>query len=134
MNILIVEDMPELKIKHIIDYLKVKNIDFSYTTTRSSSSALRYLFTHLSEIDLIVLDLGLPFYDNGSEYEDLGGLFLLEELLRKNIKISLIVNSTTEIPNEKELFEKYQKHCGIIEHVPELKGDYLLEFIKNVKQ
>jgi CheY-like chemotaxis protein len=132
MNILFIEDNPEYKIKHVIEYLKTKKLDFSYKIVKSCSSAMRYLFKHFNEIDLIILDLGLPFSDDGSEYDSLEGLFIIEELLRKNIKIPVIINSTTEIPNEKELFEKYLKQNSIIQHVPELKGNFLFDFIKNI--
>jgi len=130
MNILFIEDMPEAKINHLIEYLKKQDLVFSYEITKSSSNAMRYLFKHFHEIDLIILDLGLPFSDDGSEYDSLGGLFIIEELMRKNIKMPVIINSTTEILDEKELFEKYRKQNGIIEHISELKGDFLFDFIK----
>ena len=127
MNILFIEDMPEFKIKKITNQL---DMHFCYEIISNSSSALRHLFTSVKEIDLIILDLGLPFSEDGNGYNKLEGLFIIEELIRKNFKVPLIINSMTEIPNEEELFEKYQKHCGIIKHVSDLDSNYLMKFIK----
>jgi len=131
MNILIVDDMPNIKVTNAIDYLKSQNLNFNYEITKSSSSGLLYLRNHSNEIDLLILDLGLPLYDNGSDYSELEGLFIIEEIDRLELSIPIIINSSTKIPDE-EQYLKDLRDCGIIiEHVKELYGEWLHEFIQN---
>ena len=65
MNIIFVDDQPRFKVQDAINYLKDKNLKFNYLILRDSNSALKYIYTNLSNIDLIVLDLGLPKFENG---------------------------------------------------------------------
>jgi len=132
MHILIVDDWPERKVQHAIQYLKSKKIDFTYEIVKSYNSAGRYVLKHLDEIDLAIVDLGLPRFDNGESYDKLEGLFVVEMILREKISIPIIINSTTEIPNEEEYFERYTDRNAIIKHVQFLDGEWLSEFIKNL--
>ena len=130
-NILFVDDMPEFKIYSTIKELKEKNIDFTYEIVGSLNSACRYLKAHENEIDLVILDLGLPFFDNGDGYGSLNGLKLVDEIFRRKIKVPIIINSTTQIPNE----EQYLKRCPDntkIQHVHVLEADWLIEFFTQI--
>lgn len=134
MNIVFVDDQPELKIQEAIKYLKNTNIKFNYSIFKSSNPALKYITTNLSDIDLIIIDLGLPkFEDDISSYDKYEGLFVLEQILNKTKNIPIIINSTTVIrpkgyKTEKEYFENYSP--AIIEHVEQLNGFYLFEFLE----
>lgn len=130
-NILIVDDMPEFKVYSTINYLKSQKLDFKYEICKSCSSGLKYLHTHRNEIDLLILDLGLPFYDSGSDYSPLEGLVFIEEVHRLNLQIPTIVNSTTSIPNEADYEKHFKENNNIFVHVPVLEGDWLYEFIQN---
>lgn len=134
MNILFVDDQPELKVQEAIKYLKEKKLNFDYSIFKSSNSALRYIVENLSKIDLLVLDLGLPKSDdNNYLYDKYEGLFVLEQILRKTKDIPIIINSTTIVKpydrkNEKEYFKTFSP--AVIEHVEHLTGFYLFEFLE----
>lgn len=137
MHILFIDDMPDIKVKSAIYYLEAKKIKFSYTICKSINSALRYFAKHFSEIDLIVVDFGLPQFDGDKRYIDqYGGLDVIDEIVlhKEVIDIPIIINSTTKVePNdgstEKEYFSFYAP--AIIEHVDKLDGKWLLEFLKS---
>lgn len=137
MHILFIDDMPDFKVKSAIYYLESKKIKFSYTICKSINSALRYFSKHISEIDLIVVDFGLPQFDGDKSFIDqYGGLDIIDEIVlhKEVLNIPIIINSTTKIePNdgstEKEYFSFYDP--VIIEHVEKLDGEWLLEFLKN---
>ena len=134
MNIVFVDDQPELKVQEAIKYLKEKKLNFDYSIFKSSNSALRYITTNLANIDLIVLDLGLPkTEDNNYLYDKYEGLFILKQILRKTKDIPIIINSTTIIKpfdgkTEKEYFKTFTP--AVIEHVEHLTGFYLFEFLE----
>ena len=134
MNIVFVDDQPELKVQEAIKYLKEKKLNYDYSIFKSSNSALRYITTNLANIDLIVLDLGLPkTEDNNYLYDKYEGLFILEQILRKTKDIPIIINSTTIIKpsegkTEKEYFKTFSP--AVIEHVEYLSGFYLFEFLE----
>lgn len=132
MHILIVDDWPEIKVQHAIQYLKSKKIDFTYEIVKSYNSAGRYIARHFNEIDLAIVDLGLPTFDNGESYDKLQGLFVVEMIFRKKISIPVIINSTTEIPNVEEYFERYTDRNAVIQHVNSLDGEWLIEFINQL--
>ncbi len=50
MHILFIEDMPEYKVEHLIDFLKYKKIDFTYEICKSVNSALRYCVQNKDKI------------------------------------------------------------------------------------
>ena len=104
-RILFVDDEPEMKVDPLIDWLKEKEISFSYELKRSVNAALRYIDEHSSEINLIVTDLGLPIFDNGEGWTTLRGMLIVDQVVRKKLKIPVIINSTTEPPKEK--LQKY---------------------------
>ena len=134
MHILFVDDMPDFKVKHAIDYLETKKLKFTYNICKSINSALRYFVNHISEIDLIVLDFGLPMFDgdrNLQHYYEYGGLDIIDEIFRKEIfDIPIIINSTTKFQPSNGSTEKEYFSPAVIEHVDKLDGEQLLEFLK----
>ena len=133
MNIIFVDDQPRFKVQDAINYLKDKNLKFNYLILRDSNSALKYIYTNLSNIDLIVLDLGLPKFENGIYYNKYEGIFIMEQILQKTKKIPIIINSTSVIHPQNNITEKeYLKNLRptIIEHVEKLTGFYLFEFLE----
>ena len=113
MHILFIEDMPEYKVVHLIDFLKYKKIDFTYEICKSVNSALRYCVQNKDKIDLIILDLGLPRFDDSNIFSDYAGLDIINEI---------------DI-DEKKWFELNFGPDVIIEHEKRLTGEILLEFI-----
>lgn len=131
-NILIVDDMPEIKIANAIEYLKSQNLDFNYEIIKNVRSALLYLHQHSNEIDLAIVDLGLPFYADSSDYGELEGLTIVDEILRLELSIPVIINSTTKIPNEEQYQKDFENINSTIEHVEELYGSWLHDFIQKI--
>lgn len=129
LHILFVEDSPMFKIQHAIKHLEEENIVFTYEIIGSVNNACKYLLNPPTKIDLAIIDLGLPQFDNGSNYKELNGLSIIEEMLRKNINIPTIINSSTKIPNEEEIMEQYKTKKTLIRHVDFLDGKWLNEFI-----
>ena len=137
MHFLIVEDHPEYKVEFVINYLKDKKLNFTYEICKSVNSGLRYFVFNKDKIDLIILDLGLPIFDDNSRYDKYAGLDIIDEIcIEKNIKnIPIIINSTTNIKltdkdiDEKEYFELHYGSDVVIEHVERLTGETLLDFI-----
>lgn len=131
-HILFVEDKPKIKLNSAITYLKNREVDFTYQIKNSVNSALLYLDTHKDEIDLVVLDLGLPQFDDGSGYKELNGLLVMERLLKKHYHIPVVINSTTKIPDEKNRLKPYTEKGAVIQHLHYLYGDWLYEFLKKI--
>ena len=128
-RILFVDDEPEMKVDPLIDWLKEKEISFSYELKRSVNAALRYIDEHSSEINLIVTDLGLPLFDNGEGWTTLRGMLIVDQVVRKKLKIPVIINSTTEPPKEK--LQKYAANGTIIKHCQLLNdGRTMLRFVQ----
>ena len=133
MNIIFVDDQPRFKVQDAINYLKDKNLKFNYLILIDSNSDLKYIYKNLSNIDLIVLDLGLPKFENGIYYNKYEGIFIMEQILQKTKKIPIIINSTSVIHPKNNITEKeYLKNLrpAIIEHVEKLTGFYLFEFLE----
>lgn len=130
MHILFVDDCPNVKLVCILEYLKTHHPAISYVIHESYNSACKYLNKHLSEIDLVVVDLGLPIFDNGSGYNELEGLNVIRYLMRKTFNIPVIINSSTEIPSEKEYLKQYALKNAQIVHVDCLCPAYFDDFLK----
>ena len=131
MNILFVDDQPIFKVKLAIDYLKTKGIDFSFVIEKSVNSALRYINNHKNEIDLAVVDLGLPTFNDGESYGALEGLYVINFIYRKNPKIPIIINSSTVIPNEKEYLNDNFSDATIV-HVPNLDLQWFEDYVRKL--
>lgn len=134
MKILFIDDYPETKVQLAIDCLKYKKIEFDYVIVKCLIEAFRYLNQNSNEIDLVVLDLGLPLYSDGSDYSNLLGLEIVDEIKRLNITAPIIINSTTEIPNEDDYLNNLRERGITIEHVEFLTGKYLIEFLQRTNK
>ena len=132
MNILFVDDYPEIKVRQAIEYLERKGLDFTYTIVKSYHSAVKYLSKNLKNTDLAVIDLGLPIYENGDGYSKLEGVNLISLICWRNNKTPIIINSTTEIPDEEEYLKPYIEEGANIQHVKNLYGEWLYEFVKKL--
>ena len=132
MNILFVDDLPEFKVQRAIDYMKEHGLEFTYEIAKSVNSAGRYLVKHKDQIDLAVIDLGLPWFDDGDSFDKLNGLIVVAQILRYKVNIPVIINSTTEIPKEGEFLKPYTEKGAIVQHVQALDGKWLVEFVKQL--
>lgn len=132
MNILFVDDLPEFKIQKTIEYLETQGVQFDYKIAKSVNSAGRYVAKNKDNIDLAVVDLGLPWFDDGDNFDKFNGLVVVAQILRCNVSIPVIINSTTEIPDEEEFFEPYIEKNAVIEHVHSLNGKWLIEFMRKL--
>lgn len=135
MHILFVDDLPNFKVNPQIQYLQQKNLSFTYEVIGSVYSAIRYLNKHSNEVDLAIVDLGLPLTDDGSDYESLNGLLVTEFIMKikENKNIPIIINSSTQIPNEKQVLKKYTDEGINITHVEMLNVKWLLNYINELK-
>lgn len=132
MQILFVDDQPAFKVYKAIHYLQNENFNFDYKIVNSVNSALEYIDTYLNDIDLAVVDLGLPMYDNGLKFDNLNGLKVVDKILKRNLNIPIIINSTTPIPNKESFIQSYIEQSAHIEHVKLLDGKWLMDFIKTM--
>lgn len=128
MHIMFVDDIPMDKVDHLVRYLKENDAEFTYDIVKSVESAVQYLAKNINQIDLAVLDLGLPMYDNGSGYSSLAGLAIVEEIIAENYKIPVIINSTTGVPEA--CMQKFVDSGLIIKHGKPIRCDLLLRFIQ----
>lgn len=90
MLVLIVED-DRLKKEFVKEVLKQRGIDS--LAFKSVNPAISYAIKHSTEIDGIVLDLGLTGYDYSDDYEYDKGLRVVEALTENGIEIPIILNS-----------------------------------------
>ncbi len=98
-KILIVEDQPELKVEMLLRLLEKDKIKFEYEIVKSITSAKRYLHKRANEVDVIIMDLGLPIFDGELVTNLLEGVHLIYDLEDFDVKVPVVINSTTEIPN-----------------------------------
>ena len=130
MNILVIDDLPEFKAQITLEELKELGINLQEKYIVSVNSAIRYIFSNYSAIDLIILDLGLPIMDDSFEMNELNGLMVLSFLVRKKIYIPVVINSTTTIPNENEVLEDYTAKGLNVCHTKKLTADWLYSYIQ----
>ncbi|MBR6689397.1 MAG: response regulator transcription factor [Clostridia bacterium] len=124
-KILIVEDQPELKVEMLLKLLEMDKIEFEYEIVKSITSAKRYLHKRANEVDAIIMDLGLPTFDGEMVTNLLEGVHLIYDLEDFDVKVPVIINSTTSIPN----FERQKmdwKMMGL--------EIYKTDFILNMRQ
>ncbi len=131
MNILIVEDNYMAKCFSSINHL-MKQMPFTYQITSNANSACRYIENFYDEINLVILDLGLPQFPDNSGYNELNGLQILHLLLRKYPEIPVIVNSTTAIPEEEKYIEKFNENHTFYKHVKRLDKEWLYELVSSM--
>lgn len=105
MKFLIVEDDRNKRL-FLEFFFKQKGYE-SYSF-QSVQPAIKYATKHSTEIDGIILDLGLSSYDcNDDDYSYTRGIDLIYELKEKGIYIPILINSSTYI-NLSKLQENYQ--------------------------
>ena len=124
-KILIVEDQPELKVEMLLKLLESDKIKFEYEIVKSVTSAKRYLHKRANEVDVIIMDLGLPTFDDELVTNLLEGVHLIYDLEDFDVKVPVVINSTTSIPN----FERQKADW-------EMMGleIYKTDFILNMRQ
>lgn len=123
-NILVVDDLAEFKVSAALNHLKNCGIKFKCEYSETVNEANRHIKKTLDSIQLIILDLGLPLIQGG-EYDPLNGLYVLQFMKRYKIKIPVIINSNTTIPDEQNLLEEFLDAGIIVKHVSSLEGDWL---------
>lgn len=124
-KLLIVEDQPELKVEMLLRLLETNQIKFEYEIVNSVTSAKLYLHKRANEVDIIIMDLGLPTFDGEMVTNLLEGVNLIYDLEDFDIKVPVVINSTTDIPN----FEK-QKSEWEMRGLEIYKTDYILNMIQ----
>lgn len=132
MHIMFVDDTPYEKVDHLIRYLKEHCDEFAsngtYDVIKSSDSAIRYLKEHENDIDLAVVDLGLPKNDDGDNYHILRGLDIIDEICNNHPKIPVIINSVTDVPKQK--LQQYADSGLIVKHCKPLLSQKLIRFMQ----
>lgn len=103
MKILIVDDHAETKCWGIIQECKKRGIDVEIKKGRNA--ALRRIICKEQDIDGIILDMGIPIFDNGFP-EERGGDSVLTELRRTKYHIPVLIFSTTE--------SEYKDKCDFV--------------------
>ncbi len=111
-KILIVEDMPELKVDMLIRMLEIEKVEFEYEIVKSITSAKRYLAKRGNKVDVIITDLGLPIFDDEMVTNLLEGVKFIDDLEDFDVKVPVIINSTTSIPNYAMKKANWEK-CGL---------------------
>lgn len=94
MRILIVDDHAETKCRGIIEECQKRGIEVEIKKGRNS--ALRRIIYGEQEIDGIILDMGIPVFDDGYTEDEKEGDDVLRELERKEYNIPVLIFSTTE--------------------------------------
>lgn len=110
MKILIVDDNAKTKCREIIEQCEKRNIEVEIVGAIGPACyLLRYEKIH---IDGIILDMGLPIYEEERQINANGGDRVLRELIRKGYDIPVLIFSETE-SKEKEkckfVFEQIYK-------------------------
>ena len=94
MKILIVDDQAELKCSGIIKECEKRGVEVEIAKVRNS--ALLRIILQKQDIDGIVLDMGIPIYDDEFTEDEREGDDVLRELHRKKYKIPVLIFSTTD--------------------------------------
>ena len=94
MKILIIDDNAEYKCREIFEQCRKSNIDVC--VKKSRNSGLREIIYSKNKYDGIILDMGLPIYEGDFEIEESCGDEVLEELVRKEYDIPVLIFSETE--------------------------------------
>jgi len=106
MNILFIED-EIAKAKQVVDYVKSISESINIIEKRSYTSGV--LEIRSRSYDYLLLDMSLPLYDIGdyennyqNEFETFAGLDILEEIVRVNMKVKVIVITAFDILGEND--------------------------------
>lgn len=127
MKILIVDDYPETKCFGIIQECKKRDIDV--LIERAISPALQRIFLSKDQINGIILDMGLPVYENGRIESQNEGESVLRELERKKREIPVLVFSETNLTKTYKPVFDIMKNWNIMEEEKKFFNflDYLEE-------
>lgn len=93
MKILIVDDHAETKCMGIIEECKKQGVEVEIAKGRNS--ALCRIIYQKQDIDGIILDMGIPVYDNEYTEDEREGDDVLRELHRRKKHIPVLIFSTT---------------------------------------
>lgn len=104
MKILIVDDHAETKCFGIIKECEKRGIEVEIKKGRNS--ALRRIICEDQDIDGIILDMGIPVFDNEFTEDEREGDDVLIELDREEYNIPVLIFSTTE--------SKYKDEFGFV--------------------
>ena len=127
-RILFIEDKPEIKLDIVLLLLNRENLSFEYEVAKSMNTAKRYLADQSNQVDLVVTDLGLPEFDDGSIYESTKGMDVFYYLKRFKRDVPVIVYSSTFVPNFAER-TKENREVKKTDDIFTLR-DMLLSFLK----
>lgn len=94
MKILIVDDYAETKCSGIIAECKKRGIE--YEIEKGRNSGLRRIICKEQDIDGIILDMGIPIWDDEFTEDEREGDDVLRELHRKEYNIPVLIFSTTQ--------------------------------------
>ena len=140
-KIFIIEDKFAFGLEDVLKHLTVKNLKFEITIFSTTLSAMRHLRINLDKIDLVIFNFGNNrdkeqyVKTNTEEFDVISEIERVARMMN-NKKLLIIINSLRKLKlsdtmTEKEYFSKLKSRCGItIEHVEELEGSYLYEFIE----
>lgn len=105
MKFIIVEDDRDKRL--FLEFFFKQN-GYEFYSFQSVQPAIKYVTNHSTEIDGIILDLGLSSYDySDDDYSFTRGLDVIDVLKDKGIYIPILINSSTYI-NLNKIQENYQ--------------------------
>lgn len=88
--LVLVEDR-EYKAKNIIKVLEREGIE--YIQFKAQNPSLKYISKNPDDIDAIILDIGLPLFENSNNYNIDAGKEILQELKILDFNIPVLINS-----------------------------------------
>lgn len=88
--LVLVEDR-EYKAKNIIKVLEREGIE--YIQFKAQNPSLKYISENPDDIDAIILDIGLPLFENSNNYNIDAGKEILQELKILNFNIPVLICS-----------------------------------------
>ncbi|AKA44356.1 response regulator [Paenibacillus polymyxa] len=91
MRLLIIEDDDHKadKVSHSLE-------GHVFERARSYNTGLRNVLGKKTVYDRVILDMGLPKFDDGNCYEANCGLLILEEMRRNKIKLPVLIHSSNQ--------------------------------------
>ena len=104
MKFIIVEDDRNKRLFLKLFFKQNGHESYSFQSVRP---AIKYAINNSTEINGIILDLGLTSYDYTDDYDYDRGLDLILELTKKGIFIPILINSSIYIRNLEEINENY---------------------------
>jgi DNA-binding response OmpR family regulator len=127
MRFLIVEDDPH-KAKRVADCLQGHEI----LQAQSRNVGIRILMDSEEwEINGVILDMGLPIFDDGYGYNEKNGLLILRQMERRGIKIPVLIHSGNKFD---EVHEFDNVHSYILANPSVDISKQLQAFVDHVKQ